>query len=87
MEKKNSNVRVYAKEGEESDSGEVIGVEELVIGRAIAASAAAKVKTQTLFEAGTTRSFSFWQLGVFVTHGDGDGDGDGDGELDDKMVD
>lgn len=52
-------LHLRAKEGEESDSGEVIGVEELVIGRAIAASAAAKVKTQTLFEAGTTRSFSF----------------------------
>ena len=76
---------VFTRRRARSDSGEVIGVEELVIGRAIAASAAAKVKTQTLFEAGTTRSFSFWQLGVFVTHGDGDGDGDG--ELDDKMVD
>lgn len=64
----------YAEEGEESDSGEIVGGEEFLSGgmsASIRNGFAAEVKT--VFESIKTRSFSLRfrrrrQFGVFVTH-------------------
>jgi hypothetical protein len=51
------SVKNYTEEGEESDSGEIVGGEKFVSGGRGVSSFAAKVKT--VFEASETRSFTY----------------------------